>query len=253
MLDQILEVGRNEDGFFYDAINPITGEVIESRVADTWGYTLNGFYGVFMIDGIARYREAVLQVFDNINKYKNFDWENGSADGYADAIESALNLYNRIPDPRVADWIDSEIQVMWGMQEENGIIEGWHGDGNFARTTIMYNLWKSKGLYVHPWRADVRLGTEQKGDSLFVSLQADQAWSGNLYLDKKRHQANMNLPKDWPRINQFAEWIAIAPEDYYFVYDVDQGTRQDVPGKALIGGIAVECNTSKRFLIVKKK
>jgi hypothetical protein len=253
MLDRVLEVGRNEDGFFYNAINPKTGDIVESGIADTWGYTLNGFFGVFMIDGIRRYEEAVWKVFDHIDRYRNFDWERGSADGYADAIESALNLLNRISDDRVADWIDSEIQVMWGMQQENGIIEGWHGDGNFARTTIMYNLWKSKGLYVHPWRADVRLGTEEKGDSLFVSLQADQAWSGNLYLDKKRHRANMNLPIDWPRINQFAEWIAIAPEDYYFVYDVDQGTRQDVPGKDLIGGIAVECNTSKRFLIVKKK
>jgi hypothetical protein len=253
MLDQILEVGRNEDGFFYDAINPITGEVIESRVADTWGYTLNGFYGVFMIDGIARYRKAVLQVFDNINKYKNFDWENGSADGYADAIESALNLYNRIPDPRVADWIDSEIQVMWGKQQEDGIIEGWHGDGNFARTTIMYNLWKSKGLFVHPWRSDVRLGTAQKGDSLFVSLQADQAWSGKLYLDKKRHQSNMSLPIDWPRINQFPEWTAIGPEEHYFLYDVSNVIGQEVVGEGLIGGIAVESNTSKRLLIVKKK
>jgi len=61
-----------------------------------------------------------------------------------------LNLYNRIPDPKIADWIDSEIKVMWSMQKESGIIEGWHGDGNFARTTIMYNLWKSKGLYLKP-------------------------------------------------------------------------------------------------------
>lgn len=253
MLDRVLEVGRNEDGFFYNAINPKTGDVVEPGIADTWGYTFNGFYGVYMIDGIERYKEAILKLFDNIDKYRNFDWERGSADGYADAIESALNLYNRIPDTRVADWIDSEIQVMWAKQQENGIIEGWHGDGNFARTTIMYNLWKSKGLYVHPWQADVRLGTEQKGDSLFVSLQTDQAWSGNLYVDKKRHQTNMNLPIDWPRINQFPEWTSIGAEEHYFLYDVDNGTRQDVLGKDLIEGIAVESDKSKRLLIVKMK
>ncbi len=145
MLDRILEVGRNEDGMFYNGINPKTGQIVSDGLADTWGYTLNGFYTVYMIDKNQTYKDAILKVFSNLNKYKNYDWEHGSADGYADAIESALNLYNRIPDPAVAEWIDSEIKVMWAMQQESGIIEGWHGDGNFARTTIMYNLWKSKG------------------------------------------------------------------------------------------------------------
>ena len=27
---------------------------------------------------------------------------------------------------------------MWTIQKPDGIIEGWHGDGNFARTAIMY-------------------------------------------------------------------------------------------------------------------
>ncbi len=103
MLDRILEVGRNEDGFFYDAINPKTGEVIKERVADTWGYTLNGYYGVYLIDKKPAYKQAVLKTFSNLHAYKNQDWESGSSDGYADAIESALNLYNRIPDPEVAD------------------------------------------------------------------------------------------------------------------------------------------------------
>ena len=51
----------------------------------------------------------------------------------------------------------SEIQVMWSMQDSShrpntsqwrsyGVIEGWHGDGNFARTTIMYCLWKTQGV-----------------------------------------------------------------------------------------------------------
>ena len=188
MLDRILEVGRNEDGFFYDGINPQTGEIIDNRVADTWGYTLNGYYGIYLVDKIPEYQEAVLKVFSNLHKYKNYDWENGSSDGYADAIESALNLYNRIPDPNVASWIDSETQVMWGKQKESGIIEGWHGDGNFARTTIMYNLWKSKGLYAKPWRNDLRLGAEQKGDSLLITINSESPWNGKLFVDKNRYK-----------------------------------------------------------------
>lgn len=91
----------------------------------------------------------------NLNHYENFNWEPGSADDYADAIESTLKLYNREKMDNEAEWIDSQIQVMWAKQQSSGIIEGWHGDGNFARTTIMYCLWKTQGLIIHPWREDV--------------------------------------------------------------------------------------------------
>ena len=76
-------------------MNPKTSEIIDARIADTYGYVYNGYYAVYLIDKINRYRDAVLHTFSNLAKYKNFDWERGSADGFADAIESALNLYNR--------------------------------------------------------------------------------------------------------------------------------------------------------------
>ncbi|MCG8307112.1 MAG: hypothetical protein MI975_06930 [Cytophagales bacterium] len=248
MLDRILEVGRNQDGFFYDGINPQTGEIIHQRIADNWGYTLNGFYSVFLIDNKQEYMDPILKLFSNLNKYRNHNWE-GNADGYADAIESALNLYNRIPDSGVANWMDSEVQVMWGMQRESGIIEGWHGDGNFARTTIMYNLWKSKGLYLNPWRRDLFLGAEQKGDSLFVSIRSEQAWKGKLYFDKRRFKENMNLPIDWPRINQFPEWFTARPAEAYQFVDFDQKTTGRFYGRDLIDGVDLELEGEKRLLV----
>ena len=248
MLDRLLEVGRNDDGFFYDAVNPVTGEIIEQRIADTWGYTLNGFYGVYLIDNKIEYKEAVLKVFSNLHKYKNHNWE-GNADGYADAIESALNLYNRIRDYAVADWIDSEIQVMWAMQREDGIIEGWHGDGNFARTTIMHNLWKSRGVYAQPWREDLFIGAEMKGDTLFVSIDVEKPWSGKIFFDTQRFERNLNLPMDWPRINQFPEWFVAIEEDSYIFYDVDGKKSLNLQGKDLIHGIDMEVGGEKRFVI----
>ncbi len=245
MLDRILEVGRNEDGMFYNAINPISGTIENDNIADTWGYTLNGYYGIYLIDNKIEYKEAVLKVFSNLFKYKNYDWENGSSDGYADAIESALNLYNRIPDPKIADWIDSEIKVMWAMQKQSGIIEGWHGDGNFARTTIMYNLWKSKGAYVKPWRNDLQLSAEQIGDSLLIYLKADEPWKGKLYFDKQRHKENMNLPLDWPRINQFPEWFTAKPEIKYKLIDFNQNLMDNYMGRDLILGIDVNLSGEK--------
>tara|TARA_R100000935_G_scaffold57328_2_gene91036 strand:- start:8308 stop:9918 length:1611 start_codon:yes stop_codon:yes gene_type:complete len=249
MMDRILEVGRNGDGLFYDAINPQTGEIVQERPADNWGYTLNGFYAVYMLDKDPKYKEAILKIYSNLNKYTNFDWEKGSADGYADAIEGALNMYNRIPDPTVAKWMDSEINVMWAMQQESGIIEGWHGDGNFARTTIMYNLWKSKGLYVKPWRDDLLLGAEQKGDSLLISIKSEKPWKGKLYFDKPRHKTNMKLPMDWARINQFPEWFTADKDREYTLQDYDQYELTKYPGNQLIDGIDIEIEDNKRMVV----
>ncbi len=249
MLDRILEVGRNEHGMFYDGINPQTGEITHPRIADNWGYTLNGFYTVYLIDKNPAYREAVLKVFSNLDAYRNFDWETGSADGYADAVEGALNLYNRIPDPAVAGWIDSEIAVMWTKQREDGIIEGWHGDGNFARTTIMYNLWKSKGLYVQPWRSDLLLGAEQKGDSLLITLKSTEPWKGKLFFDYPRSKENMKLPMDWPRINQFPEWFTVKSDQSYSILDLEQGENMNYPGNELKEGMDITLNGEKRLIV----
>lgn len=248
MLDRILEVGRNDDGMFYDGINPQSGEKVHERIADTWGYTLNGFYGIYLIDEKPEYRDAVLKVFSNLDNYKNYDWEGGSSDGYADAIESALNLYNRISDPNVAGWIDSEMQVMWGKQKESGIIEGWHGDGNFARTTIMHNLWKSKGLYAKPWRKDLLLGAEQKGDSLLITIQSEEPWEGKLYFDKQRYKEIMNLPIDWPRINQFPEWFTAEPGREYHLIDFSEKTNKSHSGRELINGIELNFEGNKKLI-----
>ena len=249
MLDRILEAGRNADGMFYNGINPRTGQVVHDGLADTWGYTLNGFYTVWLIDKNPAYQEAVLRIFSNLDKYKNYDWERGSSDGYADAIESALNLYNRIPDADVADWINSEIKVMWSMQQENGIIEGWHGDGNFARTTIMHNLWKSKGLYAKPWRSDLLLGAEQKGDSLYISIKSEKPWSGKLYFDFKRYKENLHLPIDWPRINQFPQWYAVGMDENYSIIDINDGERISKKGAELKEGIAMDIAGEKKLIV----
>ncbi|MFT7162264.1 MAG: hypothetical protein ACI9GZ_003453 [Bacteroidia bacterium] len=219
MLDRILEVGRNEDGLFHNAINPKNGTIKWDGTADTFGYTLNGFYTVYQIDSIESYRTATLKILSVLNeKYRDFDWEHGSSDGYADAIEGALNLYAREPLASTAEWIDSETQVMWSMQDSShmanalkwqgsGIIEGWHGDGNFARTTIMYCLWKTQGMTVHPWRSDIEVGAVMNGNDLMISVSVKKDWKGNLRFDSPRHKTVMKMPFDWPRINQLPEWF----------------------------------------------
>ena len=265
LLDYILEHGRNADGLLYNAINPRTGQVVDPGLADTWGYSLNGFYSVYMVDSTERYREAITKVFHNIHQYHQHNWENVGADGYADAIEGALNLYNRMQDERAARWIDSEIQVMWSIQDSShrenaqrwkgsGIIEGWYGDGNFARTSIMYNLWKSKGTWVQPWNSNLYLGAEMTSDTVYITLKSDDRWEGKIHFDKQRHTANLRLPVDWPRINQFPEWFTIVNDREYELIDVQNESVREVKGEELLNGLplVMQRGETRRMMIVVK-
>ena len=262
MLDRILEVGTNEHGLFYNVVNPITGEITNDGIADTWGYTYNGFYSVYMIDGVERYREAVMHALENIHHYRAFDWENRGADGYADAIESGLNLYNREPISGAGGWIDSEISIMWSMQDSShresalkwkntGIIEGWHGDGNFARTSIMYCLWKTQGISVHPWREDVLFGASGENGKIYLSIQVKEDWDGVIKFDYSRSKVNMNMPLDYPRINQFPEWFTVSGDSAYRLTFPGEGRKETVSGKILMEGypLKMESGSSGHLVI----
>lgn len=237
MLDRILEVGRNDDGLLYSDFNPKTGQHAKT-LCDTWGYDYDAFYVVYLVDKTEAYRQAVRKALGNLKgKYEGTPWAEKNADAHADSIEGALNLYNREPIASTADWIDSQIQRMWAIQKPDGVVEGWHGDGNFARTSIMYALWKTQGLTIQPWRADVRLGAVREGKTLYISLSADRPWSGRLIFDRPRHRSNLRLPLDYPRINQLPEWFTTEADRRYRVQIPGGQTGQALSGKALQEGI----------------
>ena len=263
MLDRVLEVGRNEDGLFYNAVNPQTAAITVEGIADNFGYIFNGFYSVYQIDSVEAYRAATIKGLSALHaNYRNFDWERGSADGYADAIEGALNLYAREPIASAADWIDSEIQVMWSMQDsshrpntskwhDSGIIEGWHGDGNFARTTIMYCLWKTQGVTAYPWRSDLAVGAVRENDHLYISLQLDEDWAGTLRFDAPRHETHMNMPIDWPRINQFPEWFTPESSVQYTLVNPNDHEEKTFTGQQLMDGVPLTLEKGTHQLVVK--
>ena len=260
MLDRTLAVGRNADGLFYNEVNPRTGAIVDANLSDSWGYVYDAYYTVFLVDSITAYREAIVRPLAALDKnYRSYNWEPrgdhakfplGSHDGYADSIESALNLYNRFTtDSRIASvtaWMDSEIKHLWSSQQPNGIIEGWHGDGNFARTTIMYCLWKTQGVTVQPWRADLRLGAARDAaGTLCVVLSAEKPWNGSLIFDTARHAENLRLPVDWPRINQFPEWLTVLPQKTYSVYLTASSPAQHHTGAQLAVGIPVSVSAAE--------
>jgi hypothetical protein len=250
LLDRVLAVGRNGDGLFYNAVNPATGSVEDKGIADTWGYTFDAFYSVYLIDKTEKYRQAFLSMISNLNlKYRNYPWEGKSMDGYADALESGINLYNREMVPQLKEWIDSEMQVMWKIQRPDGIVEGWHGDGNFARTSIMYALWKTQGTHLQPWRSDLRIGGEMINGKLYLAVSAEKEWQGKLVFDFKRHTENLHLPIDYPRINQFPEWFVTEAEKSYSVFSDNHDFKGKYSGTDLRNGLSISLKPGERLLM----
>ena len=137
ILDRVLEYGRNRDGLLYHTVNPATGEVLNDDLTDNWGYNYNALLTVAAIDGDERYREAVKLALTNIHKYADYQWERGGADGYADSIEGAINLLNRLPVESGFGWVDESMRTLLAKQADDGIIEGWHGDGGLERCAWM--------------------------------------------------------------------------------------------------------------------
>jgi hypothetical protein len=220
ILDRILEVGRDENGLLYNRINPLTGEILSDDRTDNWGYNYNAFVAVDQLDNVPRYREAVVHVLTNLPKNKDYPWEGRSSDGYADSLEGCLNLMNRIPSREAAGWADYTANLMLAKQRDTGIIEGWHGDGNFGRTALMYALWKTQGAYLQPWRADLRLGAARAEDgTVYFVVTSDWPWSGSLRFDIPRHAENLKMPADCPRLNQFPEWFTVPAEGTYTTND----------------------------------
>lgn len=237
MLDRILKVGCNEHGLMYNRVNPLTGEILDDRISDNWGYNYNAFYTVYLIDGDESYRQAVRNALGHLDEhYRDYPWEGESHDGYADAIEGAINLINRETVPSADRWIDSEMDRMLAMQGPDGIIGGWHGDGNFARTALMYALWKSQGAWIQPWREDVRIGAIRKDGRLYLVVSADRPWSGRVFFDAVRHRAVLNLPIDYPRINQFPEWFTTETPGEYRV-TIRNSSSRTVSGAELLNGL----------------
>jgi hypothetical protein len=253
MFDCILAKGRNEDGLLYSWFNPRTGEH-SPDLCDTWGYDYDGFYTMWLVDRTGAYRDAVRKALGNLKgKYVGACWGDKSADGFADSIEGAISLFNRESVPSAADWIDSQTRLMWAIQKPDGIIEGWHGDGNFARTSLMYALWKTQGAIAEPWRADLRFGAVRDGPAVYLSLTADRPWAGRLVFDRPRHRLLMHLPFDYARINQFPEWFTTRAEARYEVH-VGAEPARELSGAQLGKGLELELKAGEaRGVVVRER
>ena len=237
MLDRILS-SANPDGLLCDEIRPSDLACVSDHLSDNWGYVYGAVYTHFMVTGEERYREAVRRVLRNLQRYRGHDWESGSQDGYADAIESALYLVNREPVPEALDWIETETARLIAFQQQDGTIERWYGDGNWARTLLLYAMMKTQGTFLDGWQEGVRLGAARDGERLFVSLEAPAAWTGRLRFDHARHRRDLNFARNYVRLNEWPEWYTVDENTLYRLTDA-AGHESVRLGSELEDGIAV--------------
>jgi hypothetical protein len=141
--------------------------------------------------------------------------------------------------PSAKNWLDSEIRVLWNFQKPDGMIEGWHGDGNFARTTIMYCLWKTQGIVPKPWKPDLKIGAVTENGKLKIAVTCDSGWEGKLVFDSPRYRDKMHYPFDYPRINQYQQWFTIHTQEIYTLESGKTGKTKTFKGNELIHGLPV--------------
>ena len=239
MLDRVL-ASANPHGMLYNEVDAATLKPLNTRLSDNWGYVYGAMYTFYQCTGETKYRDAVRRVLKNLPHYRNHVWESnstpemplGSFDGYADSIESALYLVNREPVPEALDWIDSEMQVMMGMQKPDGHIENWYGEGNYNRTATIYALMKSQGVRPERWEPGVRVGAVREGARLYLSL--DMPAARRIQFDYARHKREINLDQNYVRLNEFPEWYAVDENTLYRVGS------QLFLGSELIAGISMK-------------
>jgi hypothetical protein len=245
MLDRVL-ASANPDGLLYNEVDVDTLQPIDRRLSDNWGYVYGAVYSYYLVTGENKYRDAVRRVLRALPKYRRHVWEPrndpalplGSFDGYADAIESAIYLASREPVPEAFDWIDSEMDVMLGMQRADGHVEDWYGEGNFNRTALLYAYMKSLGVRPERWEPGVKVGARRDGERLLLHL--DMPAARRIQFDFARHRRVLNFAKNYVRLNEFPEWFTVEENYLYRLRPAAAaGRNAEWLGSELIAGIEI--------------
>ncbi len=243
MFDRIL-ASANPDGLLYNEVDARTLRPINARLSDNWGYVYAAMYMYYQATGEEKYREAVRRVLGNLGKYRNQVWEGpegpppGKFDGYADTIEGAIYLVNREPVGAALDWIDSEMQVMLGMQKADGHVEYWYGEGNFNRTALLWALQKSQGVRPVHWTPGVGVGAVRDGERLLLHVAAGGPVA--VQFDFARHRRVLQLDRNYARLNEFPEWYTVDENRLYRLRRAGEaGAGQVMLGAELVAGVTL--------------
>ncbi len=243
MYDTILARGCNPDGMMYNEIERREFGAHYRDFSDGWGYNYVGFLCYDIALKTHTYTPAVRRILTALSKpiYQDYRWE-GSIDGIADSLEGALYLLNRVPVQQGFDWVEREARKHLVFLDQPDQLWGTMKlQSNAVRTAILYALWHTCGLTLHPWRSDLKLGARKTPNgSLAVFLQAERPYRGWLELDLPRHRLYMGFHHDWPRINTIPEWFVVQPDQVYMVQNLNTGKISHHTGRQLHFGYAIE-------------
>jgi hypothetical protein len=248
LLDRLLETGRGPDGLWFRVVEIPSGKVEQEGLTDNWGYLLQAYLTAALIEEQAPdgdperarvYRAAAQQALAAVPNYRFYDWQRGEMDGYADTVESALYLLNRLEAPAAAAWVDDQMPVLYGFQAADGAVLDAYLDGNFIRTSLLYGLSQSAGLVPRPWREGLLVGAAAEGACLAVAAASVEPWSGRLAFDTPRHRLHLGLPLNYPRLNEWPEWFVVEPERNYRVLDQTSGLETRHSGQQLSAGLSL--------------
>jgi hypothetical protein len=247
-----LELVIDEDGMFPNHIRCSDLEPIDAGLNDNWGYLYTAWYNFYLVSGDQHYKNVIKKALVGVNNRIGESWEgqNFGADGYADALEGALQMYNRVQEDKVLPWMETELQAMMNKQHPKGYIEGWYGDGNWNRTLIMYLLWNTRGTWLSNWN-NVALGAAQQNDQLHVYLKANQKWKGKIHLDYPRHKKVFGFRENYARINEFPEWFTVERMKLY-TFSIPGKTEKVYTGAELNEGIELELNKNQELKLLIK-
>lgn len=248
ILDTILTDGTNEDGLMFNRLgNPKSG------LSDGWGYNYVTYLCYDIVAGEPIYREHLRQTLQKINKptYKDYPWEGKSVDGFADSVEGAIYLLNRITVPDAVAWTNGEIarNIVFA-DKPNRLWTTYKLESNGVRTALQHAIMHTRGLIARPWQQGMTLGASESEDGLHVVMKAESDWTGKLHFDIPRHRDYMGFKHDWPRMNTMPEWFTVEAVQSYLVQDLTSGTKRTCTGKELHEGLDLKLKAGEELLLL---
>lgn len=84
---------------------------------------------------------------------------------------------------------------------------------------------------------------------LKIAISANDNWEGKLTFDYPRHTEIMNLPIDYPRINQFPEWFVVEKNRIYQLLSNKSMIVRSYSGTDLVTGIQIKLLKGEKVLV----
>ncbi len=76
---------------------------------------------------------------------------------------------------------------------------------------------------------------------------AEDDWDGVIKFDFSRSKVNMNLPLDYPRINQFPEWFVVSDDTEYRIELIGDNRAEVLEGKILKSGFPMKIDKGRAY------